>query len=56
MFSSEVTIYQEQKIEQAQKYKKLAVDHYNHGDYFDALTYLQKAVKMFKVERLDEQL
>jgi hypothetical protein len=32
------------------------MEHYSRGDYFDSLTNLHKAVKSFKIEKLDDRL
>jgi HEPN domain-containing protein len=37
------------KIEQAMRHRRYAKDLYQREDYFDSLTHLHKAVKVFKV-------
>jgi len=44
------------KIEQATKHRRYAKELYQKEDYFDSLTHLHKAVKVFKVQQLDAQL
>lgn len=38
------------------KHRRYAKDLYLKEDYFDSLTHLHKAVKVFKISQLDEQL
>lgn len=56
ILSSDVTLIDNTKIEKASKYRRSAQNFYKNGDYFDALTQLQKAVRVFKVDHLSKEL